>query len=328
MKTKQKNKWIDVQATYGRSMTRASNISYFIICFLFLALACSSSSDDEPDPTGVEGGTISGTVKDANGNDYPGVEVTLQGEGMNKEQVTNSEGKFSISTKGAGTYNVTIEPPLSSTVITAQPVSVTVNDNGNAKADFVIETEPVNGILNSGSADILGELKNESGNPPISGQLIYAANVFDPPFGMLTAVIAPDDHHISLTEWEQAGGQLMADCNGSKAQVSLELEGLIPNGTYSFWLNFLNTPKSPGQAVNFATDLAFIQPLGQSNGSENVAIAEEDGSLSVSVEHGSCILTRKEGLVFVVVYHINGNTYGSSHIPDPEEISHLLFYFQ
>lgn len=32
--------------------------------------------------------------------------------------------------------------------------------------------------------------------------------------------------------------------------------------------------------------------------------------------------------MLVVDYHLNGRTFGAAHIPDEEDVNHLLVYFQ
>ncbi len=300
------------------------------IC-IFLTFGCASDDntiDLGPPQSSSTGSKINGSVKDALGNAYPDTSIEISGGADNQERKTGSNGEYSFNTKGTGLYQVDLTLPLKSNLTTATPVFVDVKDSATETVNFVIEPEPVDADLIVGNVDILGELKNASGSAPSGSEMIYAANVWDPPFGQLTAVLAPDGHHFNLTEWKQANGELNVNCNGNKANVEINMQGLIPDGTYTFWLNFLNKKKSVGQIVNFQSDVVGVQPLGASSGIENVAIADNEGSINVSIQHDSCILTKETGLVMVVIYHINGNTFGSAHIPDAEEISQLLFYFQ
>ena len=50
--------------------------------------------------------------------------------------------------------------------------------------------------------------------------------------------------------------------------------------------------------------------------------------IDASIEHSSCILTDQVALVIPILYHLNGNTFGSSHVPDAEEVVQMLAYFQ
>jgi hypothetical protein len=101
---------------------------------------------------------------------------------------------------------------------------------------------------------------------------------------------------------------------------------MIPNGTYTFWLAFLNKTKKVGQSIDFANDPvnSVNPPLG--SGTENVVVAGPNGTINETIQHSSCILTDEVALVIPVVYHINGNTYGTNHIPDDEEVTHMLVY--
>lgn len=328
METRQKS-WgvvLDMISLKGKNELR-----YFLNfgLLIFLIVCCSSSDNDPQSPDiSLSGGKISGTVQDEDGNAYPNTRIEVAKGDENLQSTTGNNGEYSVSTKGTGSYQVSLIPPLKTNVTSPVPVSVNVSKSSTETVNFVLEPQPVNADVIVGNADIFGELKNAAGQTPTGSQPIYAANVFDPPFGQLTAVKAPDGHHVKLNEWKQADGVLNVNCNGNKSTVEINLDGLIPDGTYTFWLNFLNKKISVGQPVNFPVDVVLGQPLGATNGTENIAIAGNDGKISVSIEHDSCILTKETGLVLVVIYHINGNTFGSSHIPDPEEISQLLFYFQ
>jgi hypothetical protein len=39
-------------------------------------------------------------------------------------------------------------------------------------------------------------------------------------------------------------------------------------------------------------------------------------------------LTDQVALVIPVIYHLNGNTFVGGHIPDAEDVTHMLVYFQ
>jgi hypothetical protein len=101
---------------------------------------------------------------------------------------------------------------------------------------------------------------------------------------------------------------------------------MIPNGTYTLWCNFLNKKKSVGESFSFGTDLIKIEPLG--SGTKNIVVADANGSVDKVIQHSTCIITDSPGLVIPIIYHINGNTYGADHIPDAEEVNHMLVYFQ
>lgn len=311
-----------------------SNIKYETIHKLVTTTLCivmllSCVEDDANPPQSQGSGSVMGTVQDENGNSYPNTLVILSKGSETLETKTDAQGNFDLTTKDVGTYEVTMEPPLSTIPVTTIPVMVDVQNNQASAVDLVIQAQPVVAHLNFGNVDLLGEIKDKDGNVPIDpNEPLYASNVFDPPLGLLTAIKAPDDHQVTLSEWQTATGNVMVNCNGNTSTVDIALEGMIPNGTYTFWLGFLNKTKKVGQSINFITDLVNSPnpPLG--SGTDNVAVAGSDGTITVTMQHSSCILTDEVALVIPVIYHINGNTFGAAHIPDPEEVGHMLIYFQ
>jgi hypothetical protein len=294
---------------------------------LMVLVSCSNGEDDMIQDQPKVPSMITGSVKDENGNGYPNTLVKINKAIEVHEVTTDSQGKFEINTKDIGIYISTFIPPLSTKEVTNLPVMLNVEADQGATLDFVIQTQALEADLVIEKADIFDEIKDKDGNDPANpGELLYAENVFDPPLGKLTAIKAPDGHQVTLSEWEKAEGTVKVSCNGDMATAEIALQGMIPNGTYTFWLNFLNKTKSVGQSVDFANDLVRILPLG--SGTENIAVAEANGTINAIIQHNSCILTKEPALVLVIVYHINGNTFGADHIPDEEEVNHMLVYFQ
>lgn len=304
-------------------------ITKFTIAILFLIIvaSCSKGGGTNSNPVPPPVATINGTVKDAGGNTYPNTLVKISNGSDSQEAKTQQNGSFIFKPKGTGSYEATIIPPLSATAVTILPVSVNVQANQASTADFVIQPQPVTAHLNFETADLFGEIKDANGNIPSSDNtVIYARNVFDAPVGLLTPIKAPDGHHLILSEWKAAKGDLTVTCNGNTATVKIELAGMIPNGTYTLWCNFLNKKKSVGESISIGGDVAKIEPLG--SGTANVVKAGADGKINTSIQHFSCLLTQEVALVVPVIYHLNGKTFGAAHIPDEEEVVHLLAYFQ
>jgi hypothetical protein len=154
--------------------------------------------------------------------------------------------------------------------------------------------------------------------PSAANELLFAKNIFDSPLGQLNAIKAPDGHQITLSEFQQANGELLVHCNGNSSTIEIALAGMIPNGTYTFWLAYLKTTRKVGEQIDFANDFVNFTnpPIGASSGTENIAIADAGGNISVTLEHASCILTDEVALVIPVLYHINGQTFGGGHVPD------------
>ena len=304
--------------------------SGFILAILFsLMLMACSTNDDSNQSQGS--GTVKGTVKDEQGNLYPKTQVKLSNGSDQSQVATNTEGNYEKKTNDIGTYEVTLVPPLSSEVISANPASANVQADQTATVDFVINPKPVKAHLNFGDVQLLEEIVDKDGNTPSApNELLFAKNIFDAPLGQLNAIKAPDGHQITLSEFKKAKGELLVHCNGDSSTINIALEGMIPNGTYTFWLAYLKKKVSVGQPIDFANDFVNFNnpPIGASNGTENIVIADANGTITATLEHKSCILTKEVALVIPVIYHLNGNTFGGGHIPDAEEMVHMLVYFQ
>ena len=299
-----------------------------VIILTCTALSCIKSDTDFPvDLTGK----IKGTVKDELGNPYPKTKVSFTNGSDTVEMVTDMKGNFSGETKDLGQYSVSIIPPLSTELVTAIPISVNLRYHQVANVDFVVKPTHVTAHLNFGSVQLLEEIVDKEGNTPIDpNEPLFAANIFDDPIGLLTPIMAPDDHQITLSEFQTAKGNLVVHCNGNSSKVEVNLEGMIPNGTYTFWLAYLNKTRSVGEQIDFMNDFVNFNnpPIGPDTGTGNIAVADDNGMLKATLEHGSCILTDEAALVIPVLYHINGKTFGGGHVPDPEEMVHMLVYFQ
>lgn len=300
---------------------------------LFMAiLGCSKSSED-PDMQGTNkvGGVVMGTLKDQQGNAYPNSSIELKKGSEITSRKTDEDGVFMLNTKDVGAYNITVNPPLSTELVASSPTSVNVEKEKTTTVNFVIDPLPVKAHLNFGEVQLLEEIVDKDGNTPVNpNEPLYAANIFDAPLGLLTAIKAPDDHHVTLSEFKMAKGNLTVTCAGNTASINIALEGLIPNGTYTFWLAYLNKTRKVGEPIDFMND--FVNPtnppVGASDGTENSVVANADGTINTTLEHQACVLTEEKALVIPVLYHINGKTFGGGHVPDPEEVVQLLVYFQ
>lgn len=215
----------------------------------------------------------------------------------------------------------------------SKAVDSSEHEHGNKTAvdEVVVQQWPLQAVLNYGAVDVFHEIRNESGNFPTDpDERLYAANHYQPPIGLLNPIKAPDGHHVTLSEWRTAKGTLMVHCNGLNSIVEIVLSGMIPNGVYTTWLGYLNKPKKPGDPLNFGEDFVyrFNPPLGDPSGADNVLIADVDGNIDATVEHPGCILAGAVALGMPILYHINGKTFGGGAIPDTEEVTQLIIYFQ
>ncbi len=329
MKTKHNFwKWDKYSKLHGIFAKLECNLIYVLL----IAVTLFGCSSDDPDPRPVGeielGGTINGIVVDQDGNRYPGVAVEISNGDETLNRSTDTEGKFTAVTRGIGFYEISVKPPLSTTLTNNSELVVEVLNDKTYNLNINIEAKPVTVTLNFGNADIFNEIRDANGNSPVSpDEPLFAANFFADPIGKLTAIKKPNGEPVVLDEWKMANGDLYVQCNGNKSAVTVSLEGLIPNGTYTFWLAFLNKDKQVGQPVGPADFVYQVNPP-LNSGSGNVKIADSNGNIEVLIEHNSCILTDEVALVIPIIYHLNGNTFGAGVIPDEEEVSHLLAYFQ
>ena len=151
-------------------------------------------------------------------------------------------------------------------------------------------------------------------------------------------VLAPDDHHITLGEFNQVSGTAEIKCLNSGTQVKIHLSNLIPNGIYTIWSLTFQSPGFDGTLASFV-NLTGVGALGANDGSSNTFVASASGegqitrivpagNLSVFGSIGNCILTDEYEVHFVGVYHIDGLTYGPVPGPDGTLIEHFGFIFR
>ncbi len=305
-----------------------------LIATLFIAMALTSCGKDEPkqEPDLPQGtGMVNGTVKDEQGNPYPGALVKLSKGFDQLERTTNAKGFYEKETNDIGTYEATLVPPLSTEVVSANPASANVQADQAITVDFVIRPKTVKAHLNFGKVQLLEEIVDKDGNTPKDpNEPLFAKNIFDAPIGQLNEIKAPDGHQVRLSEFQMAKGNLLVHCNGNSSTLEISLEGMIPNGTYTFWLAYLKKTRKVGESIDFANDFVNFTnpPIGPSNGSGNALVADANGKIEATLEHTSCILTDEVALVIPVLYHLNGKTFGGGHVPDAEETVQMLVYFQ
>lgn len=301
-----------------------------ILCLI--VLLSFSDGDDGSDQQSTGMGNVVGSVKDENGNVYPNTEVQLSGSVASPIEIkTDSNGNFSFVNTTAGSFDISITLPLATSLVSNNETKIEVQADQTLTVDFVIKPKQVKANLNFGNVQLLEEIKDEYGNTPTNtNEPLYAANIFDAPIGLLTAIKAPDGHHVTLSEYKMAEGGLTVHCNGDSSRLEVMLEGMISNGTYTFWLAYLNKKRSVGEPIDFMNDFVNFNnpPIGPSSGTENIVIASIDGTINITLEHASCILTDEVALVIPILYHINGKTFGGGHVPDPEEVVQMLVYFQ
>jgi len=131
----------------------------------------------------------------------------------------------------------------------------------------------------------------------------------------LFPLIAPDEHHITLGEWQKAKGNALIKCGQRGTHVVLQVSGLIPNGVYTVWVA---TFQAPGLTPDFA-NLIGLGALGAPDGSDNVILASSQGTAQLSVFHpagdfsifgsSDCLSEEFEVLLWLPL-HLDGQTHG------------------
>ena len=325
MRTKFHSMYI-MDTNTGRSKFRTLQNLKVVVFSIAIAIGCSNE-----DPQLAQSGEINGTVKGENGNPYPSTLISSSKGTEKNTRATNEEGVFKLTTKDIGSYNVEMALPLSTEAVLANPATINVLADQAATVDFVIKPLPAKAHLNFGEVQLLEEIVDKNGNTPTNpNEPLYAKNIFDAPLGQLTEIKAPDGHQIILSEFKTAKGDMLVHCNGNSSTVEIALEGMIPNGTYTFWLAYLKRTVMVTESIDFANDFVNFNnpPIGPSDGSGNALVADANGKIEATLEHASCILTDEVALVIPVLYHINGKTFGGGHVPDTEEMAQMLVYFQ
>ena len=176
--------------------------------------------------------------------------------------VTDPNGIFRFDTVPSGVHTVDLDPPRATVAVTSLPASVRTAFGQPSQVSLVIAPRPVAAVLNLGTVDTRGEVRDASGQPPGSPSTpLFARNVVDPPLGQLTPIETPLGLPVTREEWDDASGEASSTATAATSTVTLEAGGLIPNGTYSVWLSFLNADRAPGELIA-ATDVVRTEPLG------------------------------------------------------------------
>jgi hypothetical protein len=148
------------------------------------------------------------------------------------------------------------------------------------------------------------------------------------------ALLAPDGHQITWSEFSTPKGSAAAECTNEGVRVSVKLTGLIANGVYT--LENL-TFREPGFEPTLA-NLVGLGAAGTPDGAQNVFKASPtgDGSLTVTTAAGplsvkgaiaSCPLRDEFEWHVVALYHVDGESHGPVPGPDGTFAEQLGFIF-
>lgn len=322
-----------MRQTFSKSIC---NWNLFICLVIFLG--CSSNDTMQPAPVQQQFGNLNGLILDNQGKTYGNVELKLEQSGNEIQNSTSDvNGQYQINNIPIGNYQINMQLPLGSVASGSNSADVVITDGTTSSQDFTFIPTAVDALIVSGSVDVLNEMMNLSRTEPTgAAEELYTPSSVSDPNSNLVAILAPDGHHVTLGEWNQAKGSAIVSCEGSITKYSLQFTGLIPNGVYTIWNFVMNKKLNPGNSLDFGTDFLGAGALKDGNSNIIVASANGVGALDVEAQPGAlsmfgsqpnCVITNAPGLILVVNYHIDGNTYGATPGPDNADVAHMLIYF-
>ena len=312
--------------------TRLNSI-YGVVNLIFSGLILilfSCGDDDTTVNPNVNPQAINGTVIDESGNPYANVQINLQPG--NEQTLTKPSGQYKFNDLTPGSYDLSIKSPKACEVEGGDSQSLDLVAGQTLNQDFILKLLPVDGTLVLDRNDPMGEIRNSQKLVPSDPEELIFRNHSKGLF----PILAPDGHQMTLGEWSLAQGISRISCNGTTTKYNLEFEGLIPHGVYTIWNLIFASSKRPGDSLG---DQIGGGALGNSDGSQNVftASADGEGNLSAFVSGGStlgfsgnqpnCALTDAPGFMLVVLYHIDGKSYGDNPGPPETYAAHLIFYY-
>jgi len=119
---------------------------------------------------------------------------------------------------------------------------------------------------------------------------------------------------LTLGEWLKQQGTGRYTCENGRATLETSFRGLVPEGVYTMWHAFMaSVPTQP-----FAGTLDL--PLGASDGSTSVFVADAQGTASFSHSFQPCLQMSDTWTtaLLAINYHSDGRTYGA----DPGEFGY------
>ena len=110
---------------------------------------------------------------------------------------------------------------------------------------------------------------------------------------------------ITLGDWMKAEGKMTFTClEDGTATVSIDADGLVPNGVYTLWGIFWRDFSGDGNIDGMAPS-----PLG---GVPNVLVADLDGSGEIYRTLNYCPQNEFTLVTTALAYHSDGNVYGGA----------------
>ncbi|WP_373516170.1 hypothetical protein, partial [Pricia sp.] len=133
-------------------------------------------------------------------------------------------------------------------------------------------------------------------------------------------------------------GSISAECTGAGTKVTLDLQGLIPNGVYTVWNVTFKDPGFTGEfdSPGLPSNVKAFGPITPNDGSQSGFTASESGEGSISAttppgtlgtigEIEACALTDELEWHVVGLYHSDGETHGPVRGPDGNPAEQFAF---
>lgn len=150
-------------------------------------------------------------------------------------------------------------------------------------------------------------IADENGDTPTeAGTLLYENRRMNP-------IMAPDGHQVTLEEFDAVTGTMTMTCTPQGTRIDMEMEGLIPFGTYTMWAVIFDesgTPPLVAGGTDRQQGLFVASPAGKATYSAVVS----EGKMSEFGTATDCLLDEPQVRIFGA-YHIDGRTYGGSPGP-------------
>ncbi|WP_157202744.1 hypothetical protein [Calidithermus chliarophilus] len=119
----------------------------------------------------------------------------------------------------------------------------------------------------------------------------------------------PKGQRLGITQgrWLEGSGKATVSCDNGQGALTASFQKLVPGGVYTFWYFFMATPFSEP----FST---YDLPIGARSGTENIFVADRNGTASYSVKFKPCLQLSGEQLTagLAIAYHSDGKTYAGS----------------
>lgn len=167
------------------------------------------------------------------------------------------------------------------------------------------------------------------GNQPTNpGTVLY-----NPFTGTNIGVI--DGNLITYGDYLKVSGTATVKCGSNGTQLSLHLNDLFPNRTYTVWVEVFQSPGYEGNFNNRIGTGAFGKNSGINNkfkssgsGEGQISVTLPEGMLSQTGSVTDCLVSDEFEFHIVGLYHIYGTTYGPVPGPQAEYVEHFRFIFR